>query len=148
MRASPKIKRITLDISDNNEWILFGLVTTEPDYKLSLTLNNKFRISLRNTTPVTISDENDNEFIFSRFSNSSNSPGMICELTSNHSGKISLIKKIKNIDYFLLIHDIYKEIKPGDILSILRETDCITAAFKLDPDMIKDRNLKYIINQI
>jgi len=148
MKASPKIKRVTLDISVTGEWILYGIVTTEPDYKLSLILNRRFNISLRNTTPVTIIDDKANELIYSRFSNSSTTPGIICELTSNHSGNTSLIKRMKNIDYFFLIHDLYKETDPGALLTKLRETECITAAFKLDPDSIKDRNMKYIVYQI
>ncbi|HBE40433.1 MAG TPA: IPExxxVDY family protein [Bacteroidales bacterium] len=148
MKESSKIRRVTLKVSTNEKWVLFGIVAAEPDYKLSLALNRRLGISLRNTRPLTIHDENESELMYSRFSNSSNSSGLVCELTSNHSGKNYLIRKLKNIDFFLLVHDFYEETDPETILSILRETGTITAVFKIDPDIIKDRNLKYLINRI
>ena len=145
MKSAPKIKRVTLNISGNNEPVLFGIVAAEPDYKLSLALNRKLGISLKSITPVTLQEENNNEMLFSRFSDSSNSSGLVYDLTSNRSGKSCLIRKMKNIDYFLQIHDIDNESDIGRILSLLRETDCITAVFKISTEIIKDRNVKYLI---
>jgi hypothetical protein len=145
MKSAPKIKKVTLNISGSNEPVLFGIVAAEPDYKLSLALNRKLGISLKNIAPVILQEEIDNGLLFSRFSDSSNSSGRVYDLTSNRSGKSCLIRKMKNIDYFLQIHDIDNEPDIGRILSMLRETDCITAAFKITTDIIKDRNLKYLI---
>ena len=145
MKSEPKIRRVKLDISGSNEPVIYGIVASEPDYKLSLALNRKLGISLKNTAPVILQEENDNELLFSRFSDSSNSSGLVYDLTSNRSGKSCLIRKMKNIDYFFQIHDIDNEPDAGWILSLLRETDCITAVFNITTDIIKDRNLKYLI---
>ena len=49
MKSVQKITRIQLKISKKNEFLLFGLVSSEPDYKLSQHINKKFRITLKNT---------------------------------------------------------------------------------------------------
>ncbi len=71
MKATPKIKRVQLKISHDPESVLLGIVSAEPDYKLSLALNRKLGISLRNIAPVILHDEPDSELTFSRFSDSS-----------------------------------------------------------------------------
>lgn len=48
MRNNQKITRVQLNIDQNEEVILIGIVSADPDYKLSLALNRKFGISLKN----------------------------------------------------------------------------------------------------
>ena len=48
MKRTQKVTRVKLDIDQNNDYILLGLVSSEPDYKLSLSLNKKLGISLKN----------------------------------------------------------------------------------------------------
>jgi hypothetical protein len=144
MKATPKIKRVKLKISENPESVLFGIVAAEPDYKLSLSLNRKLGISLRQISPVIIHDEKDSELTFSRFSDSSSSTDLVYDLISNRSGKNCLIRKLKNIDYIFQVHDTENEADNNQILSLLRETECVTAVFKIDPETIKEKNLQYI----
>lgn len=148
MKESPKIRRLKLKISSDDDWIIFGIAAPEPDYKLSIALNRKFGISLRHNTPVSILQKDDTEDTFSLFSDSSDANGMEYRLISNRSGKNILINKMKNIDYFFLIRDIYKKTDPVTFLTTLRETDFVTAAFKIEPGLIKDRNINYLINLI
>ena len=145
MKSAPKIKRVTLKISENTEPLLFGIVASEPDYKISLALNKKLGISLKSADPVILQEENDIELLFSRFSSSPDSPDIAYDLTSNRSGKNYLIRKMRNIDYFLQIHNIDNESDTGRILSLIRETDCITAAFKIGKEIIKDRNIRFLV---
>lgn len=145
MKKTPKIRRVTLNNIQSTESVLLGVVAAEPDYKLSLALNKKLGISLKNSDPVIIPDENNNEQIFSRFSYTSNVTGIIYDLISNRSGKQFLIRKMKNIDYFFLIHDIDNETSSAQILSLVRESDYVTAAFKIETNIIKDKNIKYLI---
>jgi hypothetical protein len=51
MMSQQKVTRVKLNLEQNNEFILLGLVSAEPDYKLSLSLNKKFRISLKEYLP-------------------------------------------------------------------------------------------------
>jgi hypothetical protein len=145
MRTVPKIKRVKLEISHDPESVLFGIVSAEPDYKLSLAINRKLGISLRNIAPVILHDEPDSEQTFSRFSDSSASSGLIYDLISNRPGKICFMKKLKNIDYIFQVHNIDNESDFNKILSALRDIECVTAAFLIGSETYgKEKNLHYI----
>ena len=95
MRSIQKITRVQLKINQYDDFVLLGLVSAEPDYKLSLNLNKKFRISLKNISPLKITDDAGSELAFSRFSDTSGSPDLLFNLISNRSGKSFLLKKLK-----------------------------------------------------
>ena len=146
MRGTQKIKRIKLKINHDPQSVLFGIVSAEPDYKLSLALNRKLDISLRNVAHIVIPrNEPDSELTFSRFSYPSASTEMIYDLISNRSGKNCFMKKMKNIDYLLQVHNIDNESYVNEILSLIRNIDCVTAVFIIDHNLlIKEKNLQYI----
>ena len=105
MKNNPKITRIKLETDHEKDYIFFGIVCHEPDYKLSLALNRKMNISLKSGSQLTISQDNDSSYSFSRFSDSPSSPDLIYDLLSNRNGKYYLIKKLKNIDYIFRFYD-------------------------------------------
>lgn len=144
MRRVQKITRVQLKINQIEEVALFGIVSSEPDYKLSLSLNEKFRIALKNTPPVTINDDNGNEFTFSRFSDSMSTSPVNFNLISNRAGKNFLLKKLKNVDYLFSVQDPDIENHNDRITTLLKEIDSITAVFILDSKTIKDKNLQYL----
>ena len=145
MRNSQKITRIHLSVNEQDFPVAFGIVTPDPDYKLSFKLNKKLNISLRNTNPVEFRDDESNMFIFSKFADTSSSPDSIFQLVSNRSGKNFLLKKLKNIDYLLIINDPGKNIRPENVLSKLREIESVTGVFNIEFKTLKDRNLKYLV---
>lgn len=145
MGTTSKIKRVHLRINEDHESSFLGVVSAEPDYKISLTLNRQLNISLKNVSPVIFSDESGKELAFSRFSDTSESSHIIYDLISNRSGKNFLFKKLKNIDYIFQIYDPQNEIDISNIISILRDDEFITAVFNLDSDLIKDKNLNHLL---
>ncbi len=145
MKKIRKVTRVKLQIDQINDFILLGLVSTEPDYKLSLALNRELGISLKNGTPLKISGNSGEELLFSRFSDTTESPDRVYDLVANRSGKNYLIKKLKNVDYILHVHYPDNEIFTAGIISRLREMTSITAVFNIDKDSIKDRNLNFVI---
>ena len=144
MKSPQKVTRVRLDIEQNNEYILIGIVSAEPDYKLSLSLNKKFRISLKNISPLRLTTDNNSEFTFSRFSNNDDRTDLIFVLISNRSGKNYLLNKLKNIDYLLQIQTSENDVNFNFINLNLREIDTITAIFNIDINSIKDKNLHYL----
>jgi hypothetical protein len=144
MKSAQKVTRVKLDIEQNNDYILLGIVSAEPDYKLSLALNKKFRISLKNISPLKITGDNESEMTFSRFSNNDDRTDLIFILVSNRSGKGFLLNKFKNIDYLLQIQISEKEVNLNLITSYLREIDTVNAVFNIDISKIKDKNLHYL----
>jgi len=144
MKSSQRITRVHLNVKQNDEIFLYGLVTADPDYKLSLALNKRFHINLKNAVPVLLTGENGEEVSFSRFSDSVNSPELIFSLFTNRSGKSYLIKKLKNIDFIFMLHDTENEIESDEILSGLREIESVNAIFKIDINTLKDKNLQHL----
>ena len=145
MKVTRKITRVKLQIDQINDFVLFGFVSSEPDYKLSLTLNKKFSISLKNNNPVKIEGDNGTEQLFSKFSDSSDSPDRVFNLVTNRSGNQFLIKKLVNIDYIFHVHDPEMINNITLLTSSLREISSITAVFNIDLDSIKDKNLHFVI---
>ena len=146
MRATPKITRVHLKVSQKNDSLLLGIVSAEPDYKLSLAINRKLKISLKNTNSVVCNSDTGQELIFSRFSDSSTTRDLVYDLTANRCGKYFLLKKLKNIDYILHIHNPDNEADTDRIVSLLKEAESVTAVFNIEPDSLRDKNLRYIIH--
>jgi hypothetical protein len=144
MKSTQKVTRLKLNVEQNNDYILLGIVSSEPDYKLSLSLNKKFRISLKNILPLKLPGDNKSELSFSRFSNNEDPSDLKFNLISNRSGKNFLLNKLKNIDYLLQIQTSENDVNFNFINLNLREIDTITAIFNIDINTIKDKNLHHL----
>jgi hypothetical protein len=144
MKVIQKIKRVQLRINQNDGFILLGLVSAEPDYKLSLSINKKFRISLKIISPLKVIDDAGSELSFSRFSDSSGTPDTLFNLISNRSGKSFLLKNLKNVDYIFQIHNTENEFNINQLTVSLREIDSVNAVFNIDLNTFKDKNLQYL----
>jgi len=145
MKSGAKVKKIQLvDIQSNNSALL-GIVSAEPDYKLSLAINRKLKISLKNDHRISIISPVNNNLEFSRFSDHSGLHEQYFDLTSNRCGQEFLIRKLKNIDYILQLHNPGNAESVKKIISALKEIEGITAVLLLDRAKIKDKNLEYII---
>ena len=145
MKDTRKVTRVKLQIDQVNDFLLFGLVSSEPDYKLSLSLNNKFSISLKSYLPVKMTAYDGSELVFSRFSDTSGAPDRTFNLVSNRCGKNFLVRKLKNVDYILFIHDPENEEWLNQLTTRLREIQAVTAVFNIEIDTIRDKNLHFVI---
>jgi hypothetical protein len=144
MKSIQKVTRVQLKINQEDKFSLLGIVSAEPDYKLSLSINKKLRISLKNISPIKIAGNTGTELAFSRFSNISGSRGSVFTLVSNRSGKYFLLKKLKNVDYVLLVNDSENEYNIDTISSSLREIESLNAVFNVDVNALKDNKLQYL----
>jgi hypothetical protein len=145
MKSIQKITRVQLKNIQNSECILLGIVSAEPDYKLSLTLNKKFRLSLKNNSPLKLIDGKGSELLFSRFSDISASHDLAFNLISNRSGNHFLLKKLKNVDYIFQLQDPENQNDISRLTARLREVESINAVFNIDISTLKDKNLQYLI---
>jgi hypothetical protein len=144
MKGNQKISRVQLKISQVNEFIVFGIVSSEPDYKLSLAINKKFRISLKNSTPIRFTDDTGSEQLFSMFSDTSSPTGKAFHLFSNRSGKYFLLKKLRNVDFIFQLHDPENEDNADSFSRGLREIESVNAVFSIDLNTFRDKNLHYL----
>jgi hypothetical protein len=144
MKNNQKITRVQLNTGPKEEDILIGIVSSDPDYKLSLSINKKLRVSLKNIPPLKIPHKNNSELSFSRFIDSSRSPELLLSLYSNRSGKNYLLKKLINVDYVLQVQDYENFYDITRIFSDLREIESIVAVFNIDKNIIKEKELQYL----
>lgn len=146
MKNAPKITRVQLQVNTNHDSVLIGIVSAEPDYKISLSLNKILNFSLKHITPISLTDDDSrNVLSFSRFSDHSKAPDYTIDLISNRCGKNFLLKKLINIDYIIHIQDPENYNNADKIIPILRNIEAINAVFLLDIETIRDKNLQYII---
>jgi hypothetical protein len=132
-------------MNQKDEFILLGVVSSEPDYKLSLSINKKFRISLKNTVPVKIGEGTDKALSFSRFSDTGRTPGIVFNLFSNRSEQNFLLKKLNNVDYIFQVYDPENESNIDQMVASLRDIESVSAVFKIDLNTFRDKNLHYLI---
>ena len=141
MKNQQKIKRIHLPVDDQDIPVIIGIVSSDQDYKLTLKINKKLSISLKNTDPVAVDENKDNIDEFSRFTYSHSENIIVYQLISNRTGKSFLIKKLKNIDYLMLVNDAGKSLQFDLIMTSLRDIDSVSGVFRISFDSIaKDRN--------
>ncbi len=141
MKTTQKIKRVQLKVNHDDGSSFIGIVSAEPDYRLSLVLNKTLKISLKSYGSLIPAGSEGNNTSFSRFSDHTSPAGQVFDLVSNRQGKDYLLKKLKNIDYIFRIYDPENEIRAEDIASTLRSLDGITAIFSLDLASLNDKNL-------
>lgn len=144
MKSPQRVKRIKLTVNEQDEPALLLLVTPDPDYKLTLKINRALNIALKGSDPVHISGTGEKESVFSRFTDDKGSPELIFDLISNKSGNNYLLKKYRNIDYILVLHDQEKSMNFKQISGKLRKIDSVTAVFNVEAKILKDKDLSYI----
>jgi regulatory protein YycI of two-component signal transduction system YycFG len=145
MKSRQRITKVQLDVDANEDYILLGIVSAEPDYKLSLSINRKLRLDLRHKVPIELNDENGVNHQFSRFMDQSLNDGLTYNLISNKSGNTIFLKKLNKIDYLLQVLSAENNFNRENLILALRSVETITAVFPLEPGEIKDKNLQYLI---
>lgn len=140
MKSPKKITKVQLAVNDIDEPWALGIVSSDPDYKISLKINRQLNIALKNTTASTLEGDNGEMILFSRFSDLTMLPETSIVLVSNRSGKSFLLKKLRNIDYLFLIYDNEKRYTDGWVTDKLKEIDSVTAIFRIDLKTLNDKN--------
>ena len=145
MKSRQRITKVQLNVDANEDYMLLGIVSAEPDYKLSLSINRKLRLDLRHKVPIELNDENGVNHQFSRFMDQSLNDGLTYNLISNKSGNTIFLKKLNKIDYLLQVLSAENNFNRENLILALRSVETITAVFPLEPGEIKDKNLQYLI---
>jgi hypothetical protein len=145
MKSRQRITKVQLDVDANEDFMLLGIVSAEPDYKLSLSINRKLRLDLRHKVPIELNDEYGVNHQFSRFMDQSLNDGLTYNLISNKSGNAIFLKKLNKIDYLMQVLSAENNFNRENLILALRSVETITAVFPLEPGEIKDKNLQYLI---
>jgi hypothetical protein len=144
MKGRQRITKIQLDDRTDEESTILGIVTSEADYKLSQLLNKKLKLAFKNNKNIDLKGVNGINMSFSRYTDITGAPEISYNLISNRSEKDYLLKKLKNIDYFLHVQSNHGKCNIEHLAGTLRGIEKITAVFKLNQEEIKDKNLDYL----
>ena len=143
MSSEKKITRHTIESAEPQPFHFLGVVSSEPDYRLSVMINLHLGSDLRKCSDEITLATPAGTRAFSRFT----PDNLAFALISNRSGSNVLIRKLKNID-FLIIPGTgkKKDRKEAEIMAAsLREIPEITAVFIFDSREIGDRNLALLL---
>ena len=125
-------KRQVIKYRDNCEQLRFtviGISSHENDYRLSWNMNEELGLAfVRNNDNIKTSDEME----FACFLNQNDDQRLM--LISNRCDNGFLIKKHKNLDFFLTFDEELSDEETNEWLKKLRKTSLIAAAFTIQPD--------------
>jgi hypothetical protein len=140
-----KVTRVRLEDAKEGRLTILGIVSAEPDYKLSLLINRMTGLSLRNSTPVSLTADEE-EIHFSRFSFTGEDSGTTYSLIRNRSDAGLLFKQLRNIDYIFAVSDPESEADTETIAAQLRSTESVTGVFNITTELAKDKNFSLILS--
>lgn len=144
MKSSRKKISIPLHFTEIDNSILLGIVSTEPDYKLSFLINKTLNITLKSHTPIDINDGKGHDLSFSKYADSSLAPDIFYCLFSNKSGKNILVKKLEIYDYLFMIQDSNEDTDTALIIQKMKEAGIFTAVFLINQKEVNDKYLNYL----
>jgi hypothetical protein len=145
MKSTQKKIKVPFHFTANDNFLMFGIISPEPDYKLSLLINKSLNISLTNHSPLEVKDDKGNLISFSKFSDHTESPDTIYNLFTNKSGNSYLLKKLKTYDYLFLIQDADDNFSSEMLTQKLKESGIFRAVFVIDTNKVNDKYLQYLI---
>ena len=142
MSRDKNITRHTIGSGEKHPFHFLGVVSSEPDYRLSVMINRHLAMDLRKRSEeITVATPAGTQS-FSSFT----PDNLRFALVSNRNGSNVLLRKLKNIDFFVIPAGGGKDDrKDAEILAAsLREIPEITAVFIFNSSEITDRNLELL----
>ncbi|PLX08266.1 MAG: IPExxxVDY family protein [Marinilabiliales bacterium] len=134
------MKTRKLKYKPDYDFKLLGLSSVEEDYKLSWELSRTLNTGFVKSMELRIIDPKFSDFLlFSVFENEDKSGFPDIRLVSNKGKEGYLIEELKNIDFFIIIHDDEDTNFYTEFVSKLKKSEVITAVFQLEPNKLKSK---------
>ena len=137
MVSQGKIKKHTIGEAEPLPFQFLGIVSAEPDYRLSVMLNHELGINLSHSDSLIPSGSESSEEPFSRFVTAPPAFSLI----TNRNGKAVLIKKLGRIDFLLVIGGEKGSEFAGDLVARVRKVPGVTSVFLFSSHDFTDRNI-------
>ena len=146
------IKKLVLDY--DYDFLLIGILSSAPDYKLCWGMNKVLNIALKKEKDLELQlhDNEKNEGLKLTFDKPEMTPRysmytyynevthLRYTVASNRSVSSLLIKEEQSVDFFLVVDGLYDDLKKGDsIVNDLRKQREIITAYKIDPNNLKSK---------
>lgn len=122
------------------DFILIGISSPEPDYKISWVLSHVFETEFVKKPNLEIINTKFSDFqqfsVFEAcFPNSEN----IIKIIANKCPDGFLIEELKNIDYFILLFVSKDKIDFKKYIELIKSKDEVVAAFIINPEELKSK---------
>ena len=143
MSSDKKVTRHTIKNDELQPFYFLGVVSSEPDYRLSVMINIHLGSDLRKCSEEITLATPEGTLSFSRFTPDDTA----FSLVSNRNSTYILIRRLKNIDFLIIPGTAQKsDRKHAEVMAkSLREIPEITAVFIFDSREINDRNLELLL---
>ncbi len=134
------MKTKKLKYKPDYNFYLIGISCADEDYKLSWEISQILKTSFVKTDNLEINDPRFSEYLtFSVFTNIDKSEYGDIKLVSNKGKEGFLVEELKNIDFFLIVNDDEDTNSLKEFVVKLKQSDIITAVFKLEPEKLKSK---------
>lgn len=140
MSSEKKITRHTIDHNEPPPFFFLGVVSSEPDYRLSVMINRHLGTDLHRCSEEITVRTAAGTGVFPRFA----SEERRFTLVSNRNAGNVLLRKLKNIDYLIVPCGQHERKEAEELGASLRMIQEITAVFIFDSRETADKNLSLL----
>lgn len=123
-----QLLRIDLDTS----FSLFGISCHLKDFRFAWTINKSLSVDFKKSRPYVIG----NDLEFSQYEHTLDSDVIYLFANKSHDG--FLIKKMKQVDYWMLFHNTVDEKTVSHYISIIRKIQPVLTVFEEDNKQVKE----------
>lgn len=132
-------KAIKLNIEQDLNFLLVGIVTSEPIYRLSWLINENIGIKLAEAKAIMHHHKTTKEIqSYTVFSFEDIEQGGLYELIQNKGVNGALIEEQKNMDFLLKVS--YSDINFNEFLKQIKSIENINLAHAIEPGSLKSKN--------
>lgn len=134
------VKKILLNYTPDYDFLLFALLSFEPDYKLIWDINNITGLDFSRTDDyVSYNKKLSCDQSFSSFIYFDEPSCLSYQVLSNQSNEGLLLEELKGIDYFLIVRGEYTEDFNQNFQTQLQKVKSIQNVFILEPEKLKGK---------
>ena len=134
------MKKKIIKLSVNRQFQLIGIVTNLSSYKLSWLINTNIGFKLTQHHDIIVESKNETQnfpsYVFEDIS------GVTYNLISNKTDNCILIKKLKNIDFFIKIEPSLSDNKKNNLIEKLKNINNITSVLEIDTKNLSSPDYK------
>lgn len=122
-------------IDDEPGLSIFGIVSSEPIYKIALSLNDRLGISLKYIPPIETESPPGMQLSFPRLADLTMLPGKWITIVSNRDEKNLLFKKLRNIDFIMALYSSPEEEEnyASGLMPVIKNLKTISAVIEIRP---------------
>jgi hypothetical protein len=134
-------KKIVLNVDYEHTFLAIGICSPQKDYRLCWLLNKNLETDLRKIRDFSYTPPGSRENLgFTVYRYLNERKRMDYSLVSNRSSGYMLFSEPKNLDYLFLVRNPSDQFTPIGLLTMIRKTPFVQAAFMVDGKLGKQEN--------